>query len=154
MATQLFKQNAILMAKIETTSGTDSIPDSSNNAVLVRNMSINPMEGNAVDLEYVRPWYGQDASLRVATYMTCQFDTDWVPGPGAAGTASPFDNLHHTQARVRHHGHYQPLPGHPGGNHRRHRQGPNPHGHRLGQHDQDCDHHAQMGRDPGRDQYL
>lgn len=93
MATQLFKQNAILMAKIETTSGTDSVPDSSNNAVLVRNMSINPMEGNAVDLEYVRPWYGQDASLRVSTYMTCQFDTDWVPGPGAAGTASPFDNL-------------------------------------------------------------
>lgn len=93
MATQLFKQNAILMAKIETTYGTDVVPDATNNPFLVRNMSINPMEGSAVDLEYVRPWYGQDASLRVSTYMSCQFDTDWVPGPGAAGTASPFDAL-------------------------------------------------------------
>lgn len=93
MATQLFKQNALLMAKIEGTYGTDSVPDANNNPFLVRNMSINPMEGSAVDLEYVRPWYGQDASLRVATYMSCQFDTDWVPGPNAAGTASPFDVL-------------------------------------------------------------
>lgn len=93
MATNLFKQNAYVLAKIESTYGTDPTPDVNNNAYLVRNMTINPMEGSAVDLEYVRPWYGQDASLRVSTYMSCTFDMDWVPGVAAAGTPSPFDVL-------------------------------------------------------------
>lgn len=93
MATQLYHQNAILMAKTETNYGVDSAPTAASNAYLVRNLDISPMEGGAVDLEYVRPFYGQDASLRTSTYVTVNFDTDWIPGTGSAGTASPFDTL-------------------------------------------------------------
>lgn len=93
MSTQLYRNQSLLLAKTESTYGTDPTPTQNSNAFLVRNMSIAPMEGTVIDLNYVRPWFGSDGSFRASQYMTCQFETDWVPSPSAAGQPSPFDTL-------------------------------------------------------------
>lgn len=93
MANRIFKQNALILAKIESSYGVDASPSASANAYLVRNLDINPMEGASVDLEYIRPWFGQDRALRVSNYVTMSFDCDWVPGVASVGLASAFDTL-------------------------------------------------------------
>lgn len=94
MSAPLFKQNALLLAKRETTYGVDPSPTAADNAILVRNMSINPLEGQAVDLNYQRGYYGGSKSLRASNFVTIQFDTDWMPGADTVvGSASPMDDI-------------------------------------------------------------
>ena len=94
MSSPLYRQNSLLLAKRETTYGVDPTPTAANNAILVRNMSINPLEGQSVDLNYMRGYYGGSKSLRAANFVTIQFDTDWMPGANTVvGSASPLDDI-------------------------------------------------------------
>lgn len=94
MSAPLFKQNSLLLAKRETTYGVDPSPTAAANAILVRNMSINPLEGQSLDLNYMRGYFGGSKSLRASNFMTTQFDTDWMPGANTAvGSASPLDDI-------------------------------------------------------------
>lgn len=92
MATRLYMRNAVVLAKIETTEGVDSSPTGSQNAILVSEMSVNPLEGSDVSLSYVRPYFGASPSIRVQDYVTCQFTID-VAGSGSAGTAPAWGSL-------------------------------------------------------------
>lgn len=94
MSSPLYRQNAMLLAKRETTYGVDPVPTAASNAILVRNMSINPLEGQAVDLNYMRGYYGGSKSLRASNFVTLQFDTDWMPGANTVvGSPSPLDDI-------------------------------------------------------------
>ena len=94
MSPPIYKANAVLLAKRETTYGVDPSPTAAANSMLVRDMSINPVEGAAVDLNYQRGFYGSSKSLRATHYQTCQFTTDWMPSASlVVGTASPLDPL-------------------------------------------------------------
>lgn len=93
MSVALLKNNAVLMLKTEVTYGVDSVPTPGANAIQVRNVDIQPVEGSAVDLAYVVPWYGQSQALRVTNYMTASFEVDWCPGAQAAGAIGPLDPL-------------------------------------------------------------
>ena len=94
MSPPIFRQNAMLLAKREATYGVDPLPTSAANAVQVRNMSINPLEGQAVDLNYMRGYYGGSKSLRASNYVTIQFDVDWMPGANTVvGSPSPLDDI-------------------------------------------------------------
>lgn len=93
MSTSLVRENAAVMIKTEATYGLDPVPTPGTNSILIRNVEINPVEGSAVDLSYVVPWYGQSQAMRVTNYMTANFEVDWVPGTQGAGIVGPLDPL-------------------------------------------------------------
>lgn len=92
MATRLYSRNAVLLAKIETTEGTDSTPTGGSNAILCSELSIEPLAGNTVDLAYVRPYMGKSPSLRVEDYVTVNLTCDFA-GTATVGTAAPWGPL-------------------------------------------------------------
>lgn len=87
MATRLYMRNAVLLAKVETTEGTDASPVGGSDAVLVSEMSIEPLAGSEVSLAYVRPYFGSSPSIRVEDYVTCSFTVD-IAGVAAANVGS------------------------------------------------------------------
>lgn len=92
MAGRLYSRNAVLLAKIETTEGTDAVPTGAANAILCSELSIEPLAGNSVDLAYVRPYMGKSPSLRVEDYVTITLTCDFA-GTATAGTAAAWGPL-------------------------------------------------------------
>lgn len=89
MSTRLYSRNAVLLAKIETTEGSDSSPTGTANAMLVSDLSIEPLAGSEVDLAYIRPYFGISPSLRVEDYVTLSCTMD-LAGTATPGTAAPW----------------------------------------------------------------
>ena len=91
MATRYVRNTAIL-AKIESTYGTDSTPTEGANAILVSNVSITPIVAQNVDRDLVRPYLGASEQLVGTLYVQMQFDVE-LAGSGAAGTAPAYGPL-------------------------------------------------------------
>lgn len=87
MASVLTRRRLIL-AKIEATYGTDSSPAGSN-AVLVRNLEIQPLLSETVNRELVRPFLGQSDQLLSQTRVEVSFEVE-LAGSGTAGTAPAY----------------------------------------------------------------
>ena len=87
MASVLTRRRLIL-AKIETTYGTDSSP-AGTNAVLVRNLEIQPLLSETVNRELVRPFLGQSDQLLSQTRVEVSFEVE-LAGSGTAGTAPAY----------------------------------------------------------------
>ena len=85
MATRYLRNTAIL-AKIESTYGVDSTPTEGANAILVSNVSINPLNAQNVDRDLIRPYMGSSEQLVGSAYIEIGFDVE-LAGSGAAGTA-------------------------------------------------------------------
>lgn len=85
MANRLYMRNSAVYVKIETTEGTDAVPTETD-AMLVSNLTIAPLDGSEVSLDYIRGYWGNSPSIRVEDYFTVTFDVD-LSGSGAAGTA-------------------------------------------------------------------
>lgn len=81
-----------LLAKIETTYGTDPTPTGAANAVLAMNVSINPMEGQDVKRDVERPYFGADPTIPAGVHTTLEFDVELV-GSGTLGTAPAWGPL-------------------------------------------------------------
>lgn len=92
MANQIIMRNAVVLAKLETTYGTDSAPEAAN-AMLVSEVNINPLAGSAIDLNYVKPYMGGQPSMRVEDYVTCSMTCDLVGNNTAATPGAPYDAL-------------------------------------------------------------
>ena len=88
MASVLTRRRLIL-AKIETTYGTDSTPTGSSNAILVRNLEIQPLLAETVNRELVRPFLGQSDQLLSQTRVEVTFEVE-LAGSGTAGTAPAY----------------------------------------------------------------
>lgn len=88
---KLMRKLAIL-AKIETTSGTDSVPVAATNAILVRNASITPMEMQVESRDLVRTYLGNSDQIVVSRYVKLEFEVE-LAGAGAAGTAPAYGPL-------------------------------------------------------------
>lgn len=83
-----FERKAVL-AKTETVYGTDSTPSGAANAVLLKNATINPLNGEMVPRDVIRAGYGTLAGWFVARHITMNTRID-LAGAGAAGTAPAF----------------------------------------------------------------
>ena len=87
----MYTKKTVLYAKIETTSGTDSTPTASTNAVMALNVSIEPKadmkERNAGDSDR-----SQFANIRGKTAVDIKFDME-LKGSGTAGTAPRYGAL-------------------------------------------------------------
>lgn len=86
----LFKKKTLL-AKQEATYGVDPTPDGSN-AVVTKNLSISPYEGNRVGREIDRSSLGNDIEFNTGAYVTLSFDVE-LAGSGAAGTVPAYGLL-------------------------------------------------------------
>lgn len=82
----------VLLAKIETTYGTDPTPTGAANAILTKDLTISLMQGNAIDRNIDRQILGGDASIHGAPYTQCSFAVE-LQGAGTAGTAPAYGPL-------------------------------------------------------------
>lgn len=82
----LLGRKKIVLAKIETTYGTDPTPTGAANAILVRNLNLTPQDGDFVDRNLIRPYLGRSQQLPAAIRATLEFEVE-LAGSGAAGTA-------------------------------------------------------------------
>ncbi len=88
---RLIRKTAIL-AKIEATYGTDAIPTGAANALVVSNLSINPLKADNVSRDIIRAYLGNSEQLVGTAYLEMGFDVELV-GSGTAGTAPAWGAL-------------------------------------------------------------
>lgn len=91
MANRYIRNTAIL-AKIESTYGTDAAPTEAANALLVSNVSINPLNAQNVPRDLIRPYLGGSEQLVGAAYVEMSFDVE-LAGSGMAGTPPAYGPL-------------------------------------------------------------
>lgn len=87
----LLSRKRLILAKTETTYGTNSSPAGSD-AVLVRNLDITPLEADVVSRDLIRPYLGNYEQLLAnpRVKVTCEVE---LAGSGTAGTAPRYDAL-------------------------------------------------------------
>ena len=79
----------LLLAKTETTYGTDPTPTGASNAILVRNLEITPLQAETVSRDLIRPYLGNSDQLLAQTRVEVTFEVE-LAGSGAAGTAPAY----------------------------------------------------------------
>ncbi|MDQ5910079.1 MAG: hypothetical protein QG599_2174 [Pseudomonadota bacterium] len=82
----------ILLAKIETTYGTDPTPSGAANAILTSDLTIQLMQGQTVQRNTDREVLGNELTYHVAPYTMLSFGVE-LAGSGDAGTAPAFGPL-------------------------------------------------------------
>ena len=87
----LLSRKRLILAKIESTYGTDSSP-AGTDAVLVRNLEITPIEAETVSRDLIRPYLGNSDQILANTRVSITFEAE-LAGSGTAGTASKVDSL-------------------------------------------------------------
>ena len=84
MPTRFIRKTAIL-AKAETTYATDSTPTEGANAILVSNVSINPLNAQNVSRDLIRPYLGGSEQLVVSSTVKCTFTVELSGAGSGAG---------------------------------------------------------------------
>lgn len=85
-------RNTAILAKVETTQGTDASPTGAANAVLVSDLSITPLEAQNVDRALIRPYFGGSEQLVATAFVRCAFTVE-LAGSGTAATAPAWGAL-------------------------------------------------------------
>ncbi|MCE2910211.1 MAG: phage tail tube protein [Burkholderiaceae bacterium] len=88
----LLSRKRVILAKIETTYGTDSVPTGAANAILVRNLTLTPQDTEFADRDLVRPYLGRSEQLPAAIRAMVEFEVE-LAGSGTAGTAPGWGAL-------------------------------------------------------------
>lgn len=81
-----------LLAKIESAYGTDPTPDGTSNAILVKNLSVTPIESELVSRDLYRPFLGNDEQLMAQKFSRAEFEVEMV-GAGVIGKIPGYDPL-------------------------------------------------------------
>lgn len=87
----LLTRKRLILAKTESTYGTDSSPTGTD-AVLVRDLSITPLQSDTVDRELIRPYFGASEQLLANTRVEVTFQVE-LAGSGTAGTAPTYGRV-------------------------------------------------------------
>jgi hypothetical protein len=85
-------RNTTILAKVETTAGTDAVPVGGSDAVLVSDLSINPLNASNVDRSLVRSYFGASEQLVATADIRCSFTVE-LAGSGTAATAPQWGDL-------------------------------------------------------------
>ena len=88
----LLSRKRTILAKTEITYGVDPTPTGTANAILVRNLSITPLNSENVSRDLVRPYLGASEQLIASKYVGCEFEVE-MAGSGTAGTAPAYGPL-------------------------------------------------------------
>lgn len=89
--TRLIRNTAVLAA-LETAYATDAAPGGADDALLVSNLSINPLNAQNVDRAIIRQFLGNTEQLVGTHYKEAGFDVELV-GSGVKGTAPAWGRL-------------------------------------------------------------
>jgi hypothetical protein len=84
-----FIRNTVVLFKTEVTYGLDPVPTGLANALLVSNLSYNPLNAQNVGRDLVRGFLGGSEQLVGNKFHECSFDIELVNG-GTAGTAPAY----------------------------------------------------------------
>jgi hypothetical protein len=87
-----YARNAVILAKVETTAGTDAAPTGAADAVLVTDLSITPLDANNVDRDFIRPYFGGSEQLVGTASIKLSFTVE-LAGSGTAATAPQWGDL-------------------------------------------------------------
>jgi hypothetical protein len=85
----LLYNKRVLLAKTETTYGIDPTPTGGANAILVRNLEIQPIDAESVNRDLVKPYFGADDILISNVRSRVTFEVE-MAGAGAAGTVPKY----------------------------------------------------------------
>jgi hypothetical protein len=88
----LLNRKRILLAKTETTYGTDSAPTGAANAILIRNLDVTPLDAEIVSRDLIRPYYGAFDQIVASQKVQVTFEVE-IQGAGVAGTAPAYGPL-------------------------------------------------------------
>lgn len=88
----LLSRRRLILAKTETTYGTDAVPTGAANAILVRNLDITPQDADFADRDLVRPYLGRSEQLPAGIRAMVSFEVE-LQASGTAGTAPAWGPL-------------------------------------------------------------
>lgn len=88
----LLTRKRTILSKIETTYGTDAVPTGAANAILVKSITVTPMETTLVSRDLIRPYMGNSQNLAGAVYGKLEIEVE-LAGSGTAGTPPAFGPL-------------------------------------------------------------
>src|SRR4051812_24601894 len=92
MATPMFWRLMVLLAKVEGAYATDPTLTGAANAILAKNISVKPMEGQDVSRDLIRPYLSNQGTIPTGLHVVIDFDTE-IAGSGVAGTAPAWGVL-------------------------------------------------------------
>lgn len=87
-----FLRNTVLLVKTEATIGTDSVPTGGANAILVSDVSINPLQAANVDRDLVRGYFGSSDQLVGTANIEVNFTVE-LAGSGTPTTPPAWGPL-------------------------------------------------------------
>lgn len=85
-------RNTVILAKVETTAGTDAVPTGGADAVLVSDVSITPLDATNIDRSLIRAFFGASDQLVGTSFVRCSFTVE-LAGSGTAATAPQWGDL-------------------------------------------------------------
>lgn len=85
-------QNTCILAKRETTYGTDAVPTGGANAIDVSAVTVNPLNAQNVSRDLLRPYFGASEELVGTAHKTLDYSTE-IAGSGTLGVAPAFAPL-------------------------------------------------------------
>lgn len=85
-------RNTVILAKLETNAGVDALPTGAANAVLVSDMSIDPLDAQNIDRNLVRGYFGGSEELVGPASVKVSFTVE-LAGSGAAATPPAWGAL-------------------------------------------------------------
>lgn len=85
MPAPLLWRSKILLAKIETTYGTDAVPVAATNGILATDVKLQPMEGTDVNRDLDLPYLGPQGTIPNELHAKLSFKVELAPS-GTAGT--------------------------------------------------------------------
>lgn len=88
----LVARKKLLLAKLETAYGTDSVPTGAANATLARKIRLEPMLGEDVSRELDQPYMGAQPTIPAGLHAKLVFEVELEPS-GTAGTAPAWGVL-------------------------------------------------------------
>ncbi len=87
-----YARNSAILAKVETTTGTDAVPTGGANAMLVSDQTINPLNAQNVDRDLVRNYFGASEQLVGTANVEISFTVE-LAGAGTAGAIPAWGPL-------------------------------------------------------------
>lgn len=82
----------VVLAKIETSYGTDAVPTGVANAILCRSVSVTPLAGDDIARELIRDYYGNAPQIAGEKHVELDLEVE-LAGSGTAGTAPAWGPL-------------------------------------------------------------
>lgn len=87
-----YLRNTVILAKLESTYGTDATPTGASDAMLISNVSINPLVAQNVNRDIVRGFFGGSEQLVGTAYVEASFDIE-LAGSGTPTTPTQWGRL-------------------------------------------------------------